>query len=144
MMNRAPARCGGWGEKPGEGSPGPLCLDLLAGVWALSWPLTSAGVILHQELVQSSPASPNSHHQGASQDPDHAQLLGLPKLERQWERVVCRRPFLGSPCGEKPPSQAHHPQGGDTALRYDCPIRGPQGQSWHAKQAPGKAQATLQ
>lgn len=41
---------------------------------------TSAGVILHQELIQRNPAPADPHHQGAAQDPHHPQLLGLPEL----------------------------------------------------------------
>lgn len=52
-------------------------------VLAPAQPLTSAGVVLHQELVQSRPASPDSHHQSTSQNSDHAQLLALPKLDKQ-------------------------------------------------------------
>lgn len=41
---------------------------------------TSAGIILNQELIQCGPTSSHSDHQGAAQDTDHSQLLGISKL----------------------------------------------------------------
>lgn len=49
--------------------------------WGVSI-LTSAGVILDQKLIQSSPASSHPDHQRATQDTDHPQLLGISKLQQ--------------------------------------------------------------
>lgn len=44
-------------------------------------PLTSARVVFDQELVQSHPPSPDSHHHGAAQDPHQTQLLRVAELQ---------------------------------------------------------------
>merc|ERR1719361_785154 len=40
---------------------------------------SSAGIILHKELVQGAPSSANTNHHGGPQDPHQTQLLGISK-----------------------------------------------------------------
>ena len=45
--------------------------------------LTSAGIVLHKELVQGAPSSSDTNHHGGPQDPHQTQLLGISKLNRE-------------------------------------------------------------
>lgn len=54
--------------------------------------LTSARIVLDQELVQSHPAAADSHHHGAAQNPDQTQLLGVAELRRFREETRVGKP----------------------------------------------------
>lgn len=47
-------------------------------------PLTSAWIVLQEELVQSDPTAAHTHHDSGSEDPHQSQLLGFAKLEKVW------------------------------------------------------------
>lgn len=55
--------------------------------------LTSTGVVLHKELIQSHPASTHSHHYGAAQNSHETQLLRVSKLWRGKEstEMMCEK-----------------------------------------------------
>lgn len=48
-----------------------------------SFELTSTGVILHQKLIQSHPATTHAHHHSAAQNPHQTQLLRVSELWRR-------------------------------------------------------------
>ena len=52
----------------------------VAGLWRTGQ-LTSAGIVLHEELIQSAPTSAHTNHHGGPQDPHQTQLLGISKLK---------------------------------------------------------------
>lgn len=49
--------------------------------------LTSARIVLHQELVQCTPATADAHHHSTPQDTHQTQLLRVPELEGQTEQI---------------------------------------------------------
>lgn len=53
--------------------------------------LTSARIIFNEKLVQRHPASSNSHHHRAAQNPDQTQLLGVSELKRRRRRKLKKK-----------------------------------------------------
>lgn len=53
--------------------------------------LTSARIIFNEKLVQRHPASSNSHHHRAAQNPDQTQLLGVSELKEEEEEKVKKK-----------------------------------------------------
>ena len=55
---------------------------------------TSAGVVLHQELIQGHPATTHAHHHRAAQDSDQAQFLRVSKLQQRADIECTKLQFL--------------------------------------------------
>lgn len=59
--------------------------------------LTSARIIFNEKLVQRHPASANSHHHRAAQNPDQTQLLGVSELKEEEEEKVKKKKSKENP-----------------------------------------------